>query len=552
MTLHPRSLSSIPEMTASVARTSFPKGNPYMKMRDELGVLYEDTDFITLFRADCGQSALSPGQLALISVMQFAEGLTDRQAAEAVRSRIDWKYALGLEITDSGFDYSVLSEWRSRLIAAGRESQLLDQMLAHFIDRGWLKARGKARTDSTHVIGAIRKMNRLECVGETLRHALNQLATVADEWLLTVVDRDWSERYSIRFEQYRLPKSETEKQRLLLTIGCDGHHLLSALYDPLSPEWLRQLKAVEILRCVWIQQYGVSEGKVYWREADDLPPHKQLITSPYDTEARNRTKRDTNWTGYAVHLTETCDRDLPHLITNVETTPASIGDVEMTQVIHQSLADKHLLPQEHLVDTAYVDAQHLLTSETQLGIDLVGRVPSDSSWQEKAQQGFDLSCFTIDWEHQQAICPQGHISKSWHQRSDNYGNPTIQVRFRRPDCAACPVRSQCTHSPASARVLTLRPQLLYEALAKGRARQHTEDFKQRYALRAGVESSLSQGIRVFGLREARYIGLAKTRLQHIMTAAAMNLSRMWAFWRNIPIGLTRVSRFSALFPDASS
>ncbi len=136
-----------------------------------------------------------------------------------------------LEITDSGFDYSVLSEGRSRLIAAGRESQLLDQMLAHFIDRGWLKARGKARTDSTHVIGAIRKMNRLECVGETLRHALNQLATVADEWLLSVVDRDWSERYSIRFEQYRLPSSETEKQKLLLTIGCDGHHLLSAIYQ---------------------------------------------------------------------------------------------------------------------------------------------------------------------------------------------------------------------------------------------------------------------------------------------------------------------------------
>jgi transposase len=91
MTLHPRSLSSIPEMTATVARKSFPKGNPYLKMRDELGVLYLDTDFVTLFRADCGQSALSPGLLALVSVMQFAEGLTDRQAAEAVRSRIELK-----------------------------------------------------------------------------------------------------------------------------------------------------------------------------------------------------------------------------------------------------------------------------------------------------------------------------------------------------------------------------------------------------------------------------------------------------------------------------
>lgn len=236
---------------------------------------------------------------------------------------------------------------------------------------------------------------------------------------------------------------------------------------------MRQLKAVETLRCVWIQQYGWCKGKVYWREADNLPPHKQLITSPYDTEARNRTKRDTNWTGYAVHLTETCDRDLPHLITNVETTPATTGDVEMTQVIHQALADKHLLPQEHIVDTAYVDAQHLLTSETQLGIELLGPVPPDSSWQQKAKLGFELSCFKVNWEHRHATCPQGHISQSWHQRSDNYGNPVIQVRFRRPDCAACPVRSQCTHSPAQARVLTLKPQPLYEAQAKGRARQHT-------------------------------------------------------------------------------
>jgi len=181
---------------------------------------------------------------------------------------------LRLEITDRGFDYSVLSEWRSRLIASGRESELLNKMLLHFQDKRWLKARGKARTDSTHVIGAIRKMNRLGCVGETLRHALNPLATVADEWLLTVVNQDWLARYGTKFEQYRLPKSPTEKQSLALTIGCDGHQLLSTLYDPLSPEWLRQLKAVEILRCVWIQQYGWPGGQVYWREADNLPPHK--------------------------------------------------------------------------------------------------------------------------------------------------------------------------------------------------------------------------------------------------------------------------------------
>ncbi len=156
MTLKPKKEWEIPEETARIALSVFPKGNVYMRMRDNLGHVYTDEEFETLFRVDCGRVGYSPGQLALISVMQFAEGLSDRQAAEAVRARIDWKYALGLEITDSGFDYSVLSEFRSRLIRGGREEQILQRMLEQFKQKGWLKSGGKARTDSTHVLAAIR------------------------------------------------------------------------------------------------------------------------------------------------------------------------------------------------------------------------------------------------------------------------------------------------------------------------------------------------------------------------------------------------------------
>lgn len=197
--------------------------------------------------ADCGQSALSPGQLALITIMQFAEGLSDRQTADAVRARLDWKYALGLELTDSGFDFSVLSEFRDRLLAWGREHQLLDEMLKQCQQRGWIKTRGKARTDSTHVLGAIRQLNRIECCGETLRRVLNDLATVAPSWLLAQVTSDWFDRYGARFEQYRLPKTKALQQQLALTIGQDGHQLLSALYDKHCIEWLKQIPSVEIL-----------------------------------------------------------------------------------------------------------------------------------------------------------------------------------------------------------------------------------------------------------------------------------------------------------------
>ena len=546
MTLKPHDWTKIPAQTAQIAKAAFPKGNIYMKMRDELGALYTDSDWVTLFRADCGQGAISPSQLALITVMQFAEGLSDRQAADAVRGRLDWKYALGLELTDPGFDFSVLSEFRTRLITSGRSSQLLEQMLKRFGQQGWIRCRGKARTDSTHVLAAIARLNRIECVAETLRHALNQLATVAPEWLLEQVSVDWFDRYGTRLQPSRLPRTQSEQRQLANLIGADGHHLLDAIYETPSPECCRQLPSVEILRQVWVQQYYWETGVVQWRSTDNVPPYKQLIFSPYDPEARNRTKRDVNWTGYTVHLTETCDPETPHLITHVQTTPAATGDVEMTGFIHQALADKQLLPAQHLVDTAYVDAEHLLTSQVEYGIDLVGPVARDTSWQAQAGQGFGLSGFQLDWEAQRAVCPMGCSTDSWRAGTDQLGHPMIRVRFRSHDCRSCSSRSLCTRSSKPPRILTLHPQAHFQALDAARKRQKTIEFKQLYARRAGVEGTISQAVGAFGLRRTRYTGLAKTHLQHLATAAAINLSRLFDWLTAQRRSQTRISRLAAL------
>jgi transposase len=550
MTLHPINEWVIPAETARVARAAFPKGNIYMMMRDQLGHFYKDKDFQTLFRIDCGQSALSPGQLALITIMQFAEGLSDRQTAEAVRARLDWKYALGLELTDCGFDFSVLSEFRARLLTWGREHQLLDELLEQCQQQGWIKTRGKARTDSTHVLAAIRQLNRIECCGETLRRVLNDLATVAPEWLLAQVSLDWFDRYAARFEQYRLPKAKAAQQQLALTFGADGHHLLSVLYEDQTPCWLKQIPSVEILRQVWMQQYYLEGEQVIWRQPTDLPPNQQLIQSPYDSQARNRTKRDTNWTGYAVHLTETCDEDTPNLITNVETTPATTHDGAITHKIHQSLAVKDLLPAEHLMDTGYVDAEHLVSSQSDYEIALVGRVSPDTTWQAQAKLGFDISSFAIDWQAQQVTCPSGQVSQAWRTRQDDYGKEVIEVRFNRHDCAVCTSRQQCTRARTEPRLLKVKPQEQYLALQSARLHQATASFKQRYAKRAGVEGTISQGTRTFDLRRSRYLGLAKTHLQHIATAAAMNLTRLVIWLQGVPKAQTRSSRFRAIAPTA--
>ncbi len=182
MSLKSELVPPIPEETKRVSEAAFPKGSTYMRMRDELGTLYQDEQFASLFPPQ-GQPAESPWRLALICVMQFSENLSDRQAADAVRGRIDWKYALSLELTDSGFNFSVLSEFRTRLLDGGMEQELLDTMLTVFQEHGLLKQRGRQRTDSSHVLAAIRGLNRLESVGETLRATLNSLASATPEWL---------------------------------------------------------------------------------------------------------------------------------------------------------------------------------------------------------------------------------------------------------------------------------------------------------------------------------------------------------------------------------
>src|SRR5687768_5545157 len=361
MAMHPSPIVPVPEETARVARAAFRKGTLLMRVRDDIGVLYEDAMFASLYDAR-GQTAIAPWRLALITLFQFLENLSDRQAAEAVRSRIDWKFALSLELTDPGFDFSVLCEFRARLLAGGQEQSLLDAMLERLRERGLIKTRGQQRTDSTHVLAAVRTLNRLEFVGETLRAALNAVALSAPTWLTEHGRAEWAERYGPRVEQYRLPKSLSARQTLAEAIGADGHELLAALFADRAHFWLCRLPAVEVLQIVWIQQFYHDQGRVRWREPADQPPVSDRLHSPYDPDARYAKKRDTGWIGYKVHLTETCDADRPHLITDVQTTAAGLADVAMTATVQAALAERDLLPRTHVVDSGYVDADLLVAS----------------------------------------------------------------------------------------------------------------------------------------------------------------------------------------------
>jgi transposase len=545
MSLQVSPMAPIPADTIRVAHTAFPKGTLCLQIRDTLGPLYEDAEFAALF-SPTGQPAAAPARWALVLVLQFAEGLSDRQAADAVRGRIDWKYALALELTDPGFDASVLSAFRTRLIQGGAAHLLLEPLLRRLEERDLLKARGTQRTDSTHILAAIRILNRLELVGETMRYALNRLAVAAPAWLRAHMQPAWGERYSHRVENYQLPKADADRQQLATTIGADGFALLRAAYAPEAPPEVRDAPAVEVLRHIWLQQYYGGSPPPRWRQEPDVPPAAQLIHSPYDLDARYSLQHGSAWVGYKAHATETCDDDTPHVITHVETTPATTPDDNMLGPIHAALAEQALLPREHLVDCGYTDAETLVKSAQDYGVHIVGPVAADPSWQAREGTGFDKSQFLVDWDQQVVTCPMGKQSLSWHPHTYPQSGRRWEVRFARKDCTPCPHRAQCTRAKKEPRIVGLQAREQYEALQAARQYQTTEAFKEHYAMRAGIESTLSQGVRAFDLRRSRYLGLAKTHLQHILIAVAMNLKRVMAWFTHPQPTKPYVAPFTAL------
>ena len=369
-------------------------------------------------------------------------------------------------------------------------------------------------------------------MGETLRCALNSIAVVAPEWLQAIVPDNWYKRYGRKFEESRLPTTKTKRTELAATIGRDGFYLLDVLWSAEALTWLRQIKAVEIRRQVWLQQYyaPLPNGEIRLRTAKDSPPGALRIRSPYDQEARKGCKNSKSWTGYKVHLSETCDEDAPHLITSVETTSATMTDREVLSEIHGELAEQNLLPSEHLVDAGYMDGELMVNSQTEYGISLIGPIPIDGQWQSNAGKGYGIANFEVDWKKELVRCPQGKVSRKWIPTHNSYQQPVISVKFNKADCLDCPVRADCTRAKAGARTVTLRPQAQHQAIQAAREKQQTPEFKEQYAKRAGVEGTISQGTRTFGLRRCRYRGSAKTGLQNIITAAAINLVRVGDWW----------------------
>jgi hypothetical protein len=356
-----------------------------------------------------------------------------------VRCRIDFKYALGLELEDPGFHHSVLSDFRDRLAEGDRADRLLGLALTRIRRAGLLKGRGKQRTDSTYVLSAARELTRLELVTEAVRAVLEVVARDAPELLDELVTAEWAERYG---RQVRLCSQPSHPVARLEQVGDDARELLERLCARFPGGALPA--QAQVLRQILVQHFLV-DGRGRFRprtERDGQPPSRVRIESPYETEARWTRRGDTRWTGYLVHVTETCDDKSVNVITDVATAVSS-ADSQALPGIHTRLRRLRLLPGQHLVDGGYTSVAGMDDAARLHRVTLVGPLPSSTSPQHRARDGFGRENFIIDFDQHEVTCPNGQVSGNW--RDLPVKEPTsVVVRFDARQCGRCPKRSACT------------------------------------------------------------------------------------------------------------
>jgi len=552
-----------------------------VEVRDRLGQWLADEDFAAAFGIR-GRPGWAPSRLALVTVLQRAEKLTDRLAAEAVRTRLDWKYLLGLGLEDAGFDHTVLAEFRGKVAEAGLEQAALGALLDRLAAGGLVKAGGKQRTDSTHVVAAVAALNRLELAGESVRAALEALTAAHPGWLeQRVCVSDWARRYGTPLTAWRPPASQAKQDGLAISYAEDGYALLEAVCDGSAPAWLAEIPAVDVLRRVLLQNYTRvihADGREVIRrrekepDGDGLPPGHIRIASPYDTDARWGVKRDTCWLGYKLHITETCDDPppctcgtaaaagggsaggehaggcaslvFPNLITHAATTEATVTDQQMTDVIAGDLAGRNLAPARQYLDSGYLSAAAVLRAARSHGIALTGPMLADNSAQARAG-GYTQQAFAIDWDSKQVTCPEGAVSSKWRPVRTRDGKDAITILFAAATCRGCPARGKCTTAVRTGRQLFLHPREIHQALSQARAAGDSTSFHADYTRRAGIEGTMHQAAS-HGARHARYRGLPKTRLDHLYMACALNLLRLHAYWTGTPLDRQRTSHLARL------
>lgn len=544
MSLRNRPLPPVPDEIYKAVKGR-KKPHPIVAFIDEVGEVFEAADFTEMY-STLGQSAIHPAQLAIASVLQNIEGLSDRQAAERTEDSLVWKYALRIGLYESGWDDSVYTEFRDRLLKSGSADLILDKILDLAGELGLLDTT-KQRTDSTHILSAARLMSRIEFMHECVFDCLNELLDEAENFLVEIHKPSWRNRYfSERPYNYKLPKTDKARQKLANEVGADGKYIIERIDQSSARDKLSALQSVQILRRVLSEQYDDTNDGPKFKESKDLGPAGSRLSSNKDTDATCGSKKGKTWLGSKAHITETYGDHAPHLITNVLTTAAHLNDSLVLNDIHQSLWLKGFKPTVHLVDSGYVEVVKLSKCQSQHEIDVLTRITNGHTWQSKSGKGFEIQKFVVDWENRSVTCPAGCKSNSWKSRGGEDG--IVNVSFSAMDCSGCPFKQDCTQ--ASSRKLHMKAEPVFKFLQEHRARQDTDEFKAELSKRSGSEGTISHLARTTRIRRSPYLTRAKTHLNNVLAAAGTNVRRMGNWLLGLTPAETRKARYQMVFAAA--
>ena len=508
---------AMPAETERIGRKLLKENDVYRLIGDRLFEQLNEEEYADLYSAE-GKPGISPIILAFISVFQFMEKLADRQAVNSLRMRLDWKYALHLPLDYEGFDFSVLSEFRDRLIKGQAEGRVFEKLVKQIQEMGLIKEHGKQRTDSIAMLTKVRRLCRVETVVETLRLAIVAIVETDREWSEEIIPPSWEEKYGERFVRQRY--SEKDWKEYEENIGENGQWLLKRLEKGSAPAGLQDLPEVQVLKTVWAQQFREEGGKMAYTDLKKYDGHTQ-IQSPHDPEARYSRKRHFEWVGDKVQVSETDDEGYPHIITDIVATSSNRTDYEELPSIQERLEKRECKPAEHYVDAGYMSGPNLSSSQKN-DIDLIGPLANFVTPQDMLPNGITQSHFQIDAINNIVICPKGHTANN-----PSPVNNSLSFRFPMKTCAACELRPRCCTGKGGR---TIGISAYYELTEAARARQKTEAFKKDYYQhRSGVEGTLSALVRGHGMRVSRYTGHKKRNLQSVFTGCAANMKRV-ASW----------------------
>jgi len=508
----------VPGETARLVEPLLADDSVYRLVAECVDEFLSDEQFIELY-ANEGRPGINPVLLSLVTVFQFLEKLPDRAAAEMAVMRMDWKYALRQPLDWRGFHYSDLCNFRKRLLGQGQESMVFEHLLDYLRERGLVRAGGKQRTDTTHILGAVKQLGDIEVIGEGVRLAISELMSTDAKWVMQHLPASFIKSYKRPMPNYRMSKQELET--FIQETGEEARWLLDQVALCGSVE-MQQLPTVLQLARIWEDQYQyVNEPDCHClvaRQGKDCIVDR--LRTPHDPEATFGAKRDKNWVGYKVHITESLEQ--PRLVVDVTLSDAAASrDVNDLADIQQQVIDRELCPAQHYVDQGYTSGEQIVHSQ-QRGIDLRGAVRSDTRGKPA---GFRSSDFKVDIENEQATCPAGRQHHRWVPTTGNTDNyVAIQVFFGR-QCLSCPFfgPGRCTTSPAG-RHLSLNA--YHDVIQARRQEQQAQTFQLEMRARAGIEGTISEMVRTHGLRRARYRGRSKVSLQMLFTATATNLKRL--------------------------